>query len=153
MSNPGGKCYLEDLTQGDQYTSRTHALDAEQIIAYAKQFDPQVFHTDPVLAQQSFFAGLAASGWHTAGITMKLLVESVPFAGGLVGAGCEVTWPQATRPDDILHVQSEIISITPSRTKTDRGIVLLESLTKNQHGAIVQRMLAKLVVPRKNIEL
>ncbi|MEZ2721126.1 MaoC family dehydratase [Paenalcaligenes hominis] len=153
MSKAATKRYLEELTEGDRYKSGSHVLDAEQIISYAKQFDPQVFHTDPVLAQQSFFNGLAASGWHTAAITMKLLVESIPFAGGLVGAGCEVTWPQATRPSDQLHVESEIISITPSRTKKDRGIVLLESLTKNQHGDIVQRMLSKVVVRRKNIEL
>ncbi len=153
MPTQSNKRYLEDLNEGDHFVSASHTLDEEQIIHYAKQFDPQIFHTDPVLAKQTFFEGLAASGWHTAAVTMRLLVDSLPIAGGLVGAGCEIHWPQATRATDVLRVESEIISITPSKTKKDRGVVLLESLTKNQAGQIVQRMMAKVVVQRKNIEL
>lgn len=153
MPTQSSKLYLEDLNEGDRFFSAMHAMDEEQIIQYAKQFDPQVFHTDPVLAKQTFFEGLAASGWHTASVTMRLLVESLPIAGGLVGAGCEVNWPQATRATDVLRVESEIISITPSKTKKDRGLILLESLTKNQEDQIVQRLMAKIVVRRKNIEL
>lgn len=147
------KLYLEDLSEGQRFISGTHALDQAQILQYSKQFDPQVFHTDAKLAESSFFQGLAASGWHTASITMRLLVESLPIAGGIVGAGCEINWPRATRPHDVLQVESEVISITPSRTKSDRGILRLESLTKNQEGHVLQHMLSKIVVHCKNIEL
>ena len=90
--------YLEDFSVGRRFTSSAHTLDAEQIKAFARQFDPQPFHTDDAAAQQSFFQGLAASGWHTAAITMSLLVKSgMPIAGGLIGAGAEIAWPRPTR--------------------------------------------------------
>src|SRR3954449_4600873 len=91
--------YLEDLQVGQRFTSGTHALDEEQIMAFARQFDPQPFHTDPEAAKHSFFEGLVASGWHTAAITMKLMVESgLPIAGGVIGGGGEIAWPRPTRP-------------------------------------------------------
>lgn len=78
----------------------SHKLDFEQIVRFAREFDPQPFHTDEVAAEGTFFRGLAASGWHTAAITMKLLVEGTPFGRGIIGASAEVSWPQATRPGD-----------------------------------------------------
>src|ERR1700743_3814119 len=108
--------YLEDFTVGRRFTSTGHTLDAEQIKAFARQFDPQPFHIDEEAAKGSFFHGLAASGWHTASITMSLLVKSgMPIAGGLIGAGGELTWPRPTRPGDTLTVESEIMAGTPSR--------------------------------------
>lgn len=102
--------YLQDLAVGDTFSSDQHHLDAEQIIRFASEYDPQPFHLDEHLAQDSFFQGLAASGWQTSAITMKLLVGSLPFAGGVIGANAEVTWPQPTRPGDILRVQSISLS-------------------------------------------
>src|ERR1700679_3804878 len=100
-----GELYLEDFSVGQRFLSGTHAVDTEQIKQFAAQFDPQPFHTDEEAAQTSFFRGLVASGWHTAAITMSLLVKSgMPIAGGLIGAGCELSWPRPTRPADVLQV-------------------------------------------------
>jgi acyl dehydratase len=145
--------YLEDLEPGQTFVSEQHALDAEQIKAFAREFDPQPFHLDEEAAKQSFFGGLAASGWHTAAITMRLLVQSgPPIAGGFIGAGNEISWPRPTRPGDILQVVSEVLTITPSRSRNDRGIVSLRSETRNQRGEPVQIMLSKLIVQRRPIE-
>lgn len=100
------KLFLEDLKIGDRFVSDEHRLDAQQIKDFARQFDPQPFHLDEAQAQRSFFQGLAASGWHTAAITMKLLVPSLPLAAGIIGAGGEISWPTPTRETDILHVES-----------------------------------------------
>lgn len=148
-SSSAPRLYLEDLTVGDRFRSASTSLDAAQIKAFASQFDPQPFHLDEQAAAASFFTGLAASGWHTAAITMRLLVDSVPLHGGLIGAGSEISWPRPTRPGDELHVQSEILAITPSRSKPDRGLVTCETLTVNQNGETVQRSVAKLLVFRR----
>jgi acyl dehydratase len=142
--------YLDDLFVGQQFSSRTHTLDAEQIMRFAREFDPQPFHLDPVAASRSIFGGLAASGWHTAAITMRLTVEGgFPLAGGFIGAGAELTWPTPTRPGDVLQVHSEILEIKPSRSKPDRGIVTFRSETRNQRGDVLQIFTGKLVVPRR----
>lgn len=141
--------YLEDLMPGAVYTSSEHRLDVEQIRGFAQSFDPQPFHLDEDAASETFFAGLAASGWHTAAITMKLLVESLPLAGGVIGAGSEITWPRPTRPDDVLHVVSTIVEISPSRSKPDRGIVTVQSDTLNQHDELCQRSVARLLAFRR----
>lgn len=141
--------YLEDLSVGDVFVSKTHALDAEQITEFASQFDPQPFHLDPEAAQDTLFQGLAASGWHTAALTMKLLVESFPLARGVIGAGAELAWPQPTRPDDVVKVTSTVLSITPSRSKPDRAIVVVESITSNQREEALQKLTSKVIVFRK----
>ncbi|MBS0318856.1 MAG: MaoC family dehydratase [Proteobacteria bacterium] len=141
--------YLDDLVVGAEYPSAEHRLDAGQTVAFAREFDPQPFHLDAQAAKGTFFHGLAASGWHTAAITMRLLVDSVPLGNGIIGAGIELQWPRPTRPDDTLHVVSKIVEITPSRSKPDRGIVTVESLTLNQQGETCQRLVAKLVVMRR----
>lgn len=141
--------YLEDFVVGARYESDRHALSAEQTIAFARTFDPQPFHVDPAAAEHSFFHGLAASGWHTAAITMRLLVESVPVAGGLIGAGVELRWPTPTRPDDVLHVESVVTAIKPSRSKPDRGIVTMENSTLNDAGEERQHTVSHLLVFRR----
>ena len=142
--------YLEDLEVGQRFTSGTHALDAAQILAYARQFDPQPFHADPEAAKDSFFGGLAASGWHTASITMRLLLDGgAPIAGGVIGGGGEINWPQPTRPGDILQVESEVLEVKPSRSRPERGMVTLRSITRNQKGETLQVLVAKLIVPRR----
>ena len=110
------KLYLDDLVVGQKFNSREYLLDAEQIMTYAREFDPQPFHTDSEQAKNTFFKGLAASGWHTASITMKLVVESLPMSAGVIGAGVEeLSWPLPTRPGDRLHLESEVLEIIPSR--------------------------------------
>ena len=142
--------YLDDLSLGQRFTSATHAIDAEEIKAFAQQFDPQPFHLDERSAAGTLFAGLAASGWHVAAVTMKLLVGGgAPLAGGVIGAGGEISWPRPTRPGDVLQVTSEVVEITPSRSRPDRGMVRLRSETRNQRGEVVQTLIAKLVVPRR----
>ncbi|MDD2056774.1 MaoC family dehydratase [Pseudomonas sp. GD03860] len=146
MSEP---IYLQDLAVGDSFTSEQYLLDAEQIIRFAREYDPQPFHLDDSLAQGTFFKGLAASGWHTSAITMRLLVGSLPFAGGVIGATVELSWPQPTRPGDILRVRSTVASIAPSRSRPDRGMVVLECVTSNQRGEALQRMTSKVVCFRR----
>jgi len=142
--------YLEDLNVGDRFMSEGHALDAEQIKAFAVLFDPQPFHTDEEAAKATFFGDLAASGWHTAAITMRLLVNSgLPLANGIIGSGGQLSWPQPTRPGDVLRVESEVVEITPSRSKPDRGMVQMRCETRNQRGEVLQHFLPKLVVMRR----
>lgn len=141
--------YLEDLAEGQTFLSPARTLCAEAILAFAGEFDPQPFHTDPDAAEASFFEGLAASGWHTAALTMRLIVESVPLAGGVIGAGGEIRWPKATRPGDTLTVESRIERIAPSRSRPERGMVTLRSETRNQHGETVQILTANLVAFRR----
>jgi acyl dehydratase len=148
-TDPGARraLYLEDLSVGDRFQSGEHALDVAQIKAFALQFDPQPFHTDEEAAKHTFFGGLAASGWHTAAITMKLLVESgVPLAEGIIGSGGELQWPKPTRPGDVLHVVSEVVEITPSRSKPGRAMVTMRCQTRNQRGEVVQYFTPKLVM-------
>ena len=142
--------YLEDFQVGQRFQSGTASVDEEQIRTFAQQFDPQPFHLDAGAGKASFFGGLVASGWHTAAITMRLLVESgLPIAGGIIGAGAEITWPSPVRPGAALHVESEILEVRPSRSRPDRGIVTVRSETRNQVGMVVQVLVAKLVVPRR----
>lgn len=141
--------YFDDLEVGQRFVSGTHQIDEAQIKAFAKQFDPQPFHLDGEAAKNTFFHELVASGWHTAGISMQLLVGALPIAGGLVGAGAEITWPKPTRPGAVLHVESEVVEMKPSRSRPDRGMVTLRSETRNQAGEVVQVLTAKLVVPRR----
>jgi acyl dehydratase len=147
----GGKesLFLDDLHVGQRFASGRHLIDAAQIKAFAMQFDPQPFHLDAEAAKDTLFQGLVASGWHTAAITMRLLVESgLPIARGLIGVGCEITWPNPTRPGDVLQVESEVLDLRPSRSHADRGIAAIRSETRNQRGEIVQVLIARLVVPR-----
>ena len=142
--------YLEDLKPGQLFKTGTHPLTADEIIAFARAYDPQPFHTDPQSARDTFFQGLAASGWQTASISMRLQVESgPPLAGGMIGATVELNWPRPTRPGDVLHVESEVLEVTPSRSKPDRGFITLKSQTLNQKGEVLQIQTSKLLVWRR----
>jgi len=143
--------FLDDLYVGQRFSSRSHTIDEAQIKAFAAQFDPQPFHLDEEAAKATLFGGLAASGWHTAAITMKLLVDSgLPLSAGIIGSGGELTWPRPTRPGDTLTVFSEVEEVTPSRLRPDRGMVRVRSETKNQNGEVVQVLIAKLVVSKRS---
>jgi acyl dehydratase len=142
--------YLDDIAPGQRFVSASHRVSAEDIKAFAGEFDPQPFHLDEDAAKDTFFGGLAASGWHVAAITMKLLIGDVaPFAGGIIGGGGEISWPKPTRPGDVLTVESEVLDVTPSRSRPERGMVTLRSETKNQRGETAQVLTARLVVPRR----
>jgi acyl dehydratase len=139
--------YLEDLSVGMTFRGGPEKISEGDIIAFAKQFDPQSFHTDPVAAKSTVFKGLAASGWHTIGLTMRMLVNgAMPFAGGSIGFGAEVSWPRPVRPGDELWVESEIIDITPSRSKPNQAIATVRTTTKNQTGETVQVLTSKNLV-------
>ncbi len=142
--------YLDDIKPGDRFVSRAEQMTADDIKAFAAQFDPQPFHMDEAEAGPSFFGGLAASGWHTAAFSMRLLVTSgLALAGGLIGIGGEITWPRPTRPGDVLHVETTVLDVTPSRSRLDRGVINVENLTKTADAEIVQRFVGKLVVFRR----
>src|SRR5437660_8267789 len=144
MANPN-QLYFDDLHVGQRFVSDKHLIDEEQIKAFAKQFDPQPFHLDAEAAKETLFQGLVASGWHTAAVSMRLLVGSgLPIAGGIIGAGGEINWPKTTRPGSILQVESEIVELRPSRSHPDRGVATIRSETRNQLGEIVQVFIAKL---------
>ncbi len=133
------KLYLEDVVVGSEFVSDEMTITADDIIAFATQFDPQPFHTDPEAAKSSFFGGLAASGWHTAAITMRLLVTGGPqIAGGTIGAGGDLRWPTPTRPGDRLHVKITVESVTPSTSRPDRGSAMLRIETLTSKGDVRQ---------------
>ncbi len=144
------KLYLEDVFVGQRFVTGTQAVTAEAIKAFARDYDPQPFHTDEAAAKDTFFAGLAASGWHTAAITMRLQVDSgPPIAGGMIGASGELSWPKAVRPGDVLHVESEVLDVTPSKSRPERGMITLKSETKNQKGDVVQLFTVKMLIWRR----
>ncbi|MEY2544547.1 MAG: hypothetical protein QOE81_2008 [Verrucomicrobiota bacterium] len=144
--------YFEDLKAGDRFKSAIYQVSEEQIISFAREFDPQPFHLDAAVAGQTIFKGLIASGWHTAGITMRLFVQTLNFAEGAIGLGVdELRWPNAVRPDDVLQVETEIVDLRLSRSKPSHGIVRLRNVTTNQRGEIVQAMAASALVLRAKV--
>jgi acyl dehydratase len=144
------RLYLEDFAVGQIYTVGPIRVSADAIKAYARQFDPQPFHTDEELARSTFFQGLAASGWHTASLTMSLVVQALPIAGGVIGGGVEeLRWPKPLRPGDELRLESEIVVVRPSRSKPGQGLVRVRTTTLNQAEEVVQTMVANLIVPRR----
>jgi len=145
------RLYLDDLYVGQRFTSGTYQMEEARIKEFAAEFDPQPFHLDKAAAEASVFKGLAASGWHTGAVAMRLLVNGgLPFANGLIGLGGEIAWPRPTRPGDILRVESEIVEITPSRSKPHQGIVTVRSTMLNQNGEAVYVLTAKLLVSRRS---
>ncbi|HZF28309.1 MAG TPA: MaoC family dehydratase [Gammaproteobacteria bacterium] len=142
--------YLEDFTVGRRFVTATLEVKASEIKAFAARFDPQLFHLDDDAARSSVFGGLAASGWHTASMTMRLLVTSpMRVPGGLIGLGAEINWPRPTYTGDVLRVESEVIEAKRSRSKPDRGVVTMRHETKNQRDEIVQTAVIKILVPSR----
>jgi acyl dehydratase len=142
--------YFDDLKIGDRFKSDLLEVTEKQIIDFARDFDPQVFHLKPARAAQSIFKGLIASGWHTAAITMRLFVQTLNFAEGAIGLGVdELRWPNAVRPGDALRVETEIIERRRSRSKPNYGIIRVRNVTTNQRGEIVQTMTTSAIVRRR----
>jgi acyl dehydratase len=143
--------YLDDFAVGQTFGSRRMRIDEDRIKSFAAEFDPQPFHLDAEAARKSLFGGLAASGWHTAALTMRLLVESeIKPVGGIVGAGFdEFRWPRPVRPGDELRVESEVLEVRASKSRPEQGIIKVRTTTLNQNGDAVQIFVGNLVVPRR----
>jgi len=143
--------YLEEFAAGQVFRSGRLTVDAAQIKAFAAAFDPQPFHLDDEAARGTIFGGLAASGWHTAALTMRLLVEGeFKPAGGIIGAGLdEFRWPLPVRPGDELHLESEVLEVRPSKSRPEQGLLKVRTTTLNQRGEAVQVLVANLIVPRR----
>ncbi len=143
--------YFEDFAVGQTFGSGRLVIDKDRIKSFAAEFDPQPFHLDEDVAKDTFFRGLAASGWHTAAATMRLLVESdMKPAGGVVGAGFdEFRWPQPVRPGDELHLESEVLEVRPSKSRPEQGLIKARTTTLNQNDKAVQILVANLIVPRR----
>jgi acyl dehydratase len=144
--------YLEDYAVGQIYASGRLRVDKDQIVAFAKQFDPQPYHLDEEAARHSVFNGLAASGWHTAALTMRLMVDGeFRPAGGILGVGFdELSWPRPVRPGDELHAKSEILEVRSSKSRPDRGMIRVRTTTFNHSDEIVQIFTGNLIVPRRS---
>lgn len=143
--------YLEDFAAGQVYKTPLFRMETERIKSFADEFDPQPYHLDENAARNSIFAGLAASGWHTAAATMRMMVEGdLKPAGGIIGLGFEeFRWPRPVRPGDQLHVESEVLEVRPSKSRPEQGLVKLRNTTLNQNGEAVQVTVGSLLVPRR----
>jgi acyl dehydratase len=142
--------YLDDLAVGRTFATRSVTLTTEGCKTFAAEFDPQPFHLDEDAARRSMFGGLAASGWYTASLSMRLLVEGeLTIAGGLIGLGGDITWPRPTYPGDTIHVETEVLAVRTSESKPDRGIVTVRNQTVNQRGEPVQIAVVKMLVPAR----
>jgi len=142
--------YLDDLAVGRKFMTASATITAADIKTFAAQFDPQAFHLDEAAADTSVFRGLAASGWHTGSLSMRLMVQSdFKIAGGLIGLSGEVSWPRATYAGDTIRVEIEILDVRISASKPDRGIITVRNTTLNQRSEPVQIGVFKMLVPRR----
>jgi acyl dehydratase len=143
--------FLEDYAVGQTYGTGRLRVDEERIKSFAAEFDPQPFHLDGDAARATIFGGLAASGWHTAAMTMRLLVEGdLKPAGGIIGMGFEdFRWPQPVYPGDELRVESEVLEVRPSKSRPNQGLIKVRNTTLNQNGEAVQIAVGTLLVPRR----
>ncbi len=143
--------YLEDLKPGDRFVGGTVTVTEQDIYAFAGQFDPQPFHLDPEAAKDTLFAGLSASGWHTAALTMRMLVDSPQkLAGGYIGMGVDgMQWPRPVRPGDTLRAESEVLEVRPSVKRPEQGVARVRVVTVNQNGEEVLRWVGNLLVMRR----
>ncbi|MDE1161398.1 MAG: MaoC family dehydratase [Acidobacteriaceae bacterium] len=144
--------YFEDLYPGMTFNStRTYKVTAEEIKEFAERYDPQPFHLDEAAGESSFFKGLAASGWLTAAIVMRLRVESIKIAGGMIGAGVEeMRWMSPVRPGDTLRTEAEILSTRHSQSRPTYGVVRSRTTVFNQREEVVMRSIVNFLAPLKN---
>jgi acyl dehydratase len=145
--------YFEDFRPGQTFTGPTRIrVEKSAIKRFAAEFDPQPFHLDEEAARDSFFSGLAASGWHTSALTMRLLVDSdFEVAGGLIGLGMEeLRWPRPVRPGDELRVQLEVLGTRESKSRPEQGLIRVRITTLNQRDEAVQVCVSTMIVPRRS---
>ena len=142
--------HFEDLKAGARFRSEHYEVTEAAIIRFAREFDVQAFHIDTVAAEKSVFGGLAASGWHTAAIAMRLFTTTMHFAGGAIGLAVdELRWPVAVRPNDSLQLETEILEMRPSRSRPRYGIVQIRNEMRNQKGETVLSYIANALVQRR----
>jgi acyl dehydratase len=142
--------YFDDLKVGDRFKSEPLRVTEKKLIEFAHKFDPQMFHVSRRGAKRTIFKGLIASGWHTAAMTMRLFVQTLNFAKGAIGLGVDkLRWPNALRPGDVLTVETKILKLRVSRSRSRYGIIRLRNVTTNQRGEVVQTMLANAMVRRR----
>ena len=147
-------CVFEDFPAGARLISSTHRVTADAIMEFAREFDPQIFHLDPKSAQQTLFGGLTASGWYTAAVSMRLFVDAMDVAGGIIGMGVdELKWPNAVRPGDELRLEIEILAARRSKSRPGYGIIRVRNVTKNQRDEVVQSFMASAMLPARGAGL
>jgi acyl dehydratase len=139
------RLYLEDIFVGRRFAAGPTEVTVEAIRQFAAQFDPQPFHLDEAAAKDSLFGELVASGWHTAALTMRLLTEGAPIAGGLIGANAKIDWLRPVHPGDLLSIEGEVLHVAASRARPERGNVDVGVVTANQRGETVQKMTARIL--------
>src|SRR5260370_42323462 len=151
MMNQLNERYLEDFAVGQTFGPGRLRIDKERVLAFAAEFDPQPFHLDEAAARRSIFGGLAASGWHTAAVTMRLMIETeLKPAGGIIGAGLdECRWPRPVRPGDELRVECEVTEVRPSKSRPEQGLIKLRTTTLNQDDEPVLVHVVNLLVLRR----
>jgi acyl dehydratase len=143
--------YLEDISVGQRFAGGPLTVEPEAVHTFAAQFDPQPFHLDETAAAGTLFGHVVASGWHTGSLTMRLLVESVPFAGGTVGTRAEIRWPCPVFPGDQLHISVEVVDARPSAHRPEFGVVKLLVHTRNQTNQLVMEMTTLVLVRRRTV--
>ena len=143
--------YLEDYVEGDVHRFGTIAVEADELVAFAKRFDPQAMHTDPEAARNGQFGGLIASGWHTAGLMMRLYVEHyLTHAASMASPGLdELRWLKPVRPGDALSVRVTVLKAVPSKSKPDRGAVTSSVEVINQGGEAVMTFRVVNIIGRR----
>jgi acyl dehydratase len=152
MQDDQAALYFEDMQPGRTFVSPEHEIGADEIVAFGSQFDPQTFHIDPDAAPQSFFQRHVASGWHTTALAMRLMVETMPIAGGVIGAGCdEIRWPKPVCPGDRLHLKIVVERGRVSTSRPEIAIVTIRVHALNQNGETVLEMAPSLVVPARGV--
>ena len=145
---------FEDFPIGARLVSTGYPITANAIMDFGQKFDPQLFHLDPKAAEQTLFGGLAASGWHTAAVSMRLLVDTMDVAGGIIGMGVdELKWPNAVRPGDELRLEIEILAARRSKSRAGYGIIRIRNVTKNQRDEVVQSFMASAMLPARGAGL
>lgn len=141
--------YYEDFYPGQIFNSeRSYRVTAREIVEFGERYDPQPFHIDEAAGKNSFFSGLAASGWLTAAIVMRLRVESIKVVGGMIGAGVEeMRWTQAVRPEDKLRTQAEVLNVRRSASRPEYGIIRSRTTVFNQRDEVAMRSVVNFLAP------
>jgi acyl dehydratase len=144
--------YFEDFYPGQIFDSeRSYRVTAKEIISFGEKYDPQPFHIDETAGKVSFFSGLCASGWLTAAIVMRLRVESIKVAGGMIGAGVEeMRWTQPVRPDDSIRTQAEILQVRHSTARPKYGVIRSQTTVFNQRDEVVMRSVVNWLAPLRD---
>lgn len=151
FSHPINDRYFEDYVEGDVHSFGSIAVEADEIVAFGRRFDPQDFHSDPEAAKRTVFGGLIASGWHTAGLMMRLYVEHyLTHVGSLASPGLDqLRWVKPVRPGDTLSLQVTVLKAVPSRSKSDRGAVTSRIEVFNQADELVMSLECVNIIARR----